>query len=248
MSPLEPVMGGRNLLVDEVYRAIRDAIQTMALPPGSALVESRLAASLQVSKTPVREALGRLAQEGLTEGAPFRGYRVTTFTSEDVRSIMDLRAVLEGLAARRACDAMPAAAVEDLAATTRLAEFQSSRGNWAAVSTLVHRVHALIHENCGDARLTSMIGVLNGQFERARLALPVGPDRLVRSVVEHAELLSAIQNRDHGLAERVMREHLLALIGLVGARDAGSEDAAGSGRIAPLAADARSDLAHSGVC
>jgi len=248
MAPLEPVTGGRNLLVDEVYQAIREAIQTMALPPGSALVESRLAASLEVSKTPIREALGRLAQEGLTEGAPFRGYRVTTFTSDDVRSIMDLRAVLEGLAARKACDAMPAAAVEDLAATTRLAEFESGRGNWAAVSALVHRVHAVIHQNCGDPRLTSMIGVLSGQFERARLALPVGPDRLVRSVVEHAELLSAIQNRDHGLAESVMREHLLALIGLVGVRDLDSDDAREPGQVGPLTAATPSDVAHAGVC
>lgn len=212
MTPQEPVPGNRNLLVDEVYASIKDAIQTMALPPGAALVESRLAAQYNVSKTPIREALGRLAQEGLTEAAAFRGYRVTTFTAHDVRSIMELRAVLEGLAARRACEAMPEDAVEELARTTRLAEDECARENWSAVSTLVHQVHGAIHEHCGDPRLTTMIGVLSGQFERARLAMPVGPDRLVTSVLEHSLLSLAIQTRNGELAETIMRSHLIALI------------------------------------
>ncbi|GAA3528919.1 GntR family transcriptional regulator [Amycolatopsis ultiminotia] len=212
MSTLEPKSGGRNLLVDEVYAAIKDAIQTMTLAPGVALVESRLAAQLNVSKTPIREALGRLAQEGLTEAAAFRGYRVTKFTGADVRSIMELRSVLEGLAARRACKAMPEEALELLARTTSLAEQERERENWSSVSILVHQVHNLIHENCGDARLTTMIGVLDGQFERARFAMPVTSFRLVKSVQEHSLLSLAIQTRNGHLAESIMRDHLVALI------------------------------------
>lgn len=225
MPPLQPVAGNRSLLVDEAYAAIKNAIQSSDLPPGAALVESALAASLEISKTPIREALSRLAQEGLTEAAPFRGYRVTTFTHDDVRSIMELRSVLEGLAARRACFVMSPEALEELAATTSLAQFESSRGNWANVSSAVHRLHVLIHENCGDKRLKSMIDVLSGQFERARLALPVGPNRLVKSVIEHAALLDAIKARDADAAERIMRSHLEALIDTVHTPDSDGDQA-----------------------
>ncbi len=246
VSGLEPVGGAGNLLIDKVYASIKAAIQTMALAPGTPLRESQLSASLQVSKTPIREALGRLAQEGLTETTPFRGYRVTEFTAADARSVMELRAVLEGLAARRVCESVEEVALVELVAATEQAEAESSRGNWAEVSTLVHRVHTVIYENCGDARLRDMIEVLNGQFERARLTLPVGPDRLVKSVADHSRLLQAIRDGKPAEAEAVMRQHLVELIDLIPMTD-DQGDAVVEGDVESIPA-VTSGSTLSGVC
>lgn len=226
LSPLQSLSGSRNLIVDEVYSSIKSAILAMELLPGAALVESRLSAELGVSKTPIREALTRLAQEGLAEGAPFRGYRVTSFTADDARSVMEIRAVLEGLAARRACEMLHGQALAELTEVTRQAETQCDRKNWAEVSTLVHRAHTLIYQHCGDQRLTNMINMLSGQFERARLALPVGPGRLTRSVADHSALLAAIQARKPKVAETVMRRHLVDLITLIAAEAEPGTDSA----------------------
>ncbi len=89
-------------LKDKAYHAIKAAILSLKLKPGDPLVESDLAQQLGISKTPVRDALLELEREGFVTKVPFKGTYVTEITLKDVREVFQVRAVLEGLAARLA--------------------------------------------------------------------------------------------------------------------------------------------------
>src|SRR5438128_8192678 len=92
-----PVIESRHLK-DEAYRTIKSAIISLNFRPGDAVMEGWLARSLRISKTPVRNALVRLEQEGLVETRPFRGTFVAPLTVRNIREIFQVRGVLEGLA------------------------------------------------------------------------------------------------------------------------------------------------------
>ncbi|GAA0999877.1 GntR family transcriptional regulator [Acrocarpospora macrocephala] len=212
MSALQPLGSTQKRIIERAYEAIKHAIQTMALAPGEALVESRLAADLQISKTPIREALVRLAQTGLVVSTPYKGYFVASLTLADTESIMNIRAVLEGLAARQACER---ASSEDLASIEELlvqARDRARDGDWAHVAEAGHAIHTAIHRLSGDERLENMIQVLNDQFDRVRLLSAQVPGRLPHSIDEHAAIVAAVRDRDAVLAEQLMRNHLLNVL------------------------------------
>ena len=94
----------RRKVTDWAYEEIRDAIIGLRLQPGDSLREAALAERLGVSKTPVREALGRLEKEGLVETTSFKGAVVSSYSREDLIEIYELRELLEGAAARTAAD------------------------------------------------------------------------------------------------------------------------------------------------
>jgi len=206
------VGNGHNLLTDRVYVTLKNAIQSWQLLPGDSLIESRLASELQVSKTPVRESLARLAQDGLAQAAPYRSYKVADLSAADAQSIMELRAVLEGLAARRACERFAAEDRAQVVALTQAAATAAEEERWRDTSDLVHQVHQMVVDGCGDMRLQNFIGVLNGQYERARRVLPLDAQRLRRSMAEHNDLAAAIATGQSVMAEQVMRMHLMSMV------------------------------------
>jgi len=212
MSVLRPVGSTQKLLVDRAYDSIKHAIQTLQLPPGEPLVESRLAADMEISKTPVREALVRLAQTGLVVGTPYKGYYVATLTLADAESILSIRSVLEGLAARMACERMSPQDIGPLHELVATARAEAARGEWEKAAEIGHAVHTWIHQHCGDERLQGMIQVLNDQFDRVRLLSAQVPGRLPHSLDEHAEIVEALRAGDEALSEQLMRKHLIAVL------------------------------------
>ncbi|RIK34323.1 MAG: hypothetical protein DCC52_00995 [Chloroflexi bacterium] len=110
LSPLD----GPTSLKDHAYQRIKDAILNLQLKPGAPLVEADLAEQLGVSKTPVRDALLELRREGLVTKIPYSGTFVSEITGKDIREIIQIRAVLEGLAARLATPHLSDAALEYL--------------------------------------------------------------------------------------------------------------------------------------
>ena len=94
----------RRKVTDWVYEEVRGAIIDLRLQPGTPLREAAIAEQLGVSKTPVREAIGRLEQEGLVETTSFKGAVVSCYSQDDLREIYELRELLEGAAARTAAE------------------------------------------------------------------------------------------------------------------------------------------------
>lgn len=196
---------------DRVYTAIRQQILTGERDGGEWLRETDLSTALGVSRTPVREALRRLAAEGLVSHERNRGVRVQNWSAPDLEEIFSLRSVLEpwgtALAAERG--------VADTAALAELAE-RMDRAAHAVVpeveliTRLNNRFHHLILEASGNTRLVTLVAsivdvpLVTRTFSRYRMP------SLRRSMAHHHEIVSALQAGDAIWAESVMRSHIHA--------------------------------------
>ena len=196
-----------NLLTERVYQALRSAIISCQLQPGESLQEGRLVRELGVSKTPVREGLVRLAETGLVTWTPYRGYAVSAVTSDDVREISQLRAVLEGLAAREASLRLTDVQLDELDELALRSSQQAVVGDTSEAAELGHAIHVAIYENCGNGRLRRSIERLNDEFDRMRILAGRPSDR--RPEEEHAAVVSALRSRDPDRAENVLRTHIV---------------------------------------
>ena len=191
---------------DVAYWAIRDAIRTGVIGPGDRLIELDLAAALEMSRTPVREALRRLEVERLVENAPRRGYAVPTLTLDDLVEVFEIREVLEGLAARRAAQRMGPAEIDALRATVERMERAAEADDLTALSEASTRFHRLLRSGSRHARLPALIGLLGDAYQSLG-AHELAPERVLPAVAEHRAILDAIAGHDPDAAERATREH-----------------------------------------
>lgn len=202
---------------------LREMILSGELAPGERITETGLAERLGVSRTPVRNALPALAAEGFLVRSGKRGYSVKVFTREETRSALELRAALEGIAARNLAERGASDDVLDalqqclddgdrLFAKRRLVyEDEETYGEMNA------RFHRTIAENCGSELLQSMIDRLNHLpfiapsaivFEEK--GLEHAYDVLFRSHGQHHAITEAIRMGDGARADSLFREHGLA--------------------------------------
>ena len=186
------------------YKSIKHDILTCRYPPGTALYEGEVAESLGMSKTPAREALGSLAQEGLIIATPRQGYRVAEITLADVQEIFQMRLILEPAAAELAAER---AKPEHLQRLRTLAEVDPEADYQSSV-VRVSEFHAALADACGNTRLAATLKRL---LEGSQRLYFVGLD-LTESVTDHQaghrELVDAILKGNHHLAGQIAREHV----------------------------------------
>ena len=162
-----------------------------------------------MSKTPIRQALKQLEQSGLVVAAPYKGYFVSKLTLHDAWEILQIRTVLEGLAAREACLQLTDEDIGELVDLLDEAEVALKAGEVDRCAELGHSFHRFLVRKANNGRLSSMINQLNDQFSRIRLLSYRVPGRLSKSMEEHERILEALQGRDPIRAEELMRDHLL---------------------------------------
>lgn len=206
IPPGAPVERTR-LLRSDVLRTLRQDILSCRLPPGTELREAELAERFSVSKSPVRDALGRLVQEGLVIVMPRQGYRVAPISVKDVRDMLEYRAVLEGAAARMAAEN---ASEEQLKGLDRFRAFEKE--SWADGFIGYNRsFHHAVAAMCGNARLTQSAASQLDQMDRI-VTMSVDamrghdPARVVR---QHVEIIDALNSRDGRRASGLMARHVL---------------------------------------
>jgi DNA-binding GntR family transcriptional regulator len=194
--------------VRQAYRTIKAYILENRYPPGHQVLEQQLADDMGMSRTPVREALIRLQDEGLVELIPRRGMRVVPLSPEDMREIYEVLTALEvaavELAARRTLTDKDLAPLGDAlqAMETRLAA--DDLDGWALADARFH--NALINL-AGNKRLASLAATLGDQVHRARMVTLRLRPRPVRSIEEHREVLEALRAGDGALAGKQHRRH-----------------------------------------
>jgi len=208
---LSPVPGPSSLK-DQAYQAIKDAILAVKLKPGEALVESELAEQLGVSKTPVRDALLELEREGLVTKILFKGTYVSEVTERDVREIFELRAVLEGLAARLAAPLLSEEELERAEELLAAQEEALSEGKIELASQLGKQFHDMIIQKADNRRLVPILRNLDDHLQRFRLLSDQISGRLNKSVKEHRRVLLALKEKDPGVAEEMVRAHLHSVL------------------------------------
>jgi DNA-binding GntR family transcriptional regulator len=197
---------------DLAYQRIRADLMRGRWPKGTHLREVELAAELRMSRTPVREALRRLAAEAHLVLEPHLGATVQGWTRQDIEEIFDLRMHLEGLAAERAARL---ATPEQIEALSRLAVDVETVANLTSedLPSLMEandRFHRLIFEAAGNRRLAKLTALLVEGPLQVRTFERYDERALRRSLNHHVELVEAIRARDPLWARSVMQAHVLA--------------------------------------
>jgi DNA-binding GntR family transcriptional regulator len=201
-TPAEP-------LADRASFGLRDRIVDLRLPPGSRLREDELMREMGIGRTPLREAVKRLALEHLVEVRPRRGTIVTDVHAEDIARFAEVRAELEAHAARLAAERMPAELREEAALLS--AELDEAPGDDAeALMRLDERIHRFAwRATCNPYLEATLEGYWALSLRVWHLVLDRVPS-LPGAVHEHAALLEALLSGDGARAEGVMREHVVA--------------------------------------
>lgn len=196
-------------LAQDAYEQLRRAIVRGDIRPNERLVETELAERLKVSRTPIREILQLLVAEGLIVSRR-RGWVVREHTPDEIREIYEVRAGLEGMAARLACERADDAQIEAIVAVHRDDDTdlvaRSARDHLVEVNDAFH---AAIGAAAGNARLATLIGQSRQHFFNHRIAELYSDAEARASVGGHGRLVAALRARDADAAERVMREHVL---------------------------------------
>ncbi len=206
-NSLSPV-GGPVSLEKLAYDAIKKAILAFQLKPGESLVESDLAAQLNISKTPVRDALLRLEKEGLVVKVPYKGASVSEVNQQIMNEIFEIRAVLEGLAARLATPLMVDADLKRAAQLIDQHEQALLHNDPDEASYLNRQFHDLIVQQSTNQWLKQILSNLEEHLKRYRTLSNFQVGRLGKSIEEHRMILNALHTRQPDQAETAMRAHL----------------------------------------
>ncbi|MDT8344000.1 MAG: GntR family transcriptional regulator [Thermohalobaculum sp.] len=189
------------------YLRLLDEIRRGALPPGARLRESELAERLGISRTPVREAIRMLESDGLVVHAPRAGATVRRLDHSEVVELYEMRAVLEGAAARLAARAAGEAEIAELEALN--AEIASAP-DAATAYELNRQFHRLLLEAAKNRYLVRSMNALQQTLTILGPTTLADPERAEQAVAEHARVLAALAARDGARAEAEMRAHIEA--------------------------------------
>ena len=194
-------------LEEKVYHSLEQQILSGKFKAGEALTEVKLAKSLGVSRTPVREALQRLGREGLIRLVPNKGAVVVGISEKDLIDIYKIRMRLEGLAARIAAENANEELRKKLSENVDLTSFYMQKGNIEKLKDLDSDFHDIIYRSCESRMLGKTLSELHRYIVSYRKLSLSAEGRLERSLAEHREICSAIESGDGDAADSLMSAH-----------------------------------------
>ena len=194
-------------LADQVYERLEADILGGKYQRGEYITELQLCAELDVSRTPIREALRRLSQEHLVEETS-KGTKVLGVVKKDFEDMCAIRLRIEGLAVRGFIDNMTEDSQRKLREAVELQEFYLNRNDPDHIKAQDTRFHELIYRYCGSAILYDTLQPLHKKVKKFRRISIEQENRAELSVKEHREIYNAIVAKDASLAEKLMNEHV----------------------------------------
>lgn len=201
-------------LKDQAYQALRTAILSGELPPGQRIVEAQLAKNLQVSRTPIREALRQLQNEALVITDSNNGLRVATFSATDAAQFYDCRIALEQLSVTAACQNATDAQIQELHRIVQQAEklvtSKSSQLLNFQLLDLDYRFHRLLAESSDNLWLRSMLDHLFDKMMLLRIQTIQQNRNVLNICVEHRRVYEAVRERNSEAALKAIRSYLIA--------------------------------------
>lgn len=200
--------GQPKVLGDAVYQSLSRALKRGQIPTDTSLVEADLARAMEVSRTPVREALRRLEQDGLVVAANGRGY-VVADRMADVEHVFLMRARLEGLAAMLAAEQITLPELEILKGLQAEMEslVESSPVDGERLSGLNYQFHDRITTAARSPRLANLINRLHPEYVSHQVVKFYDQEERLQSVSQHQGVLAALWNRDGAEADRLIQIH-----------------------------------------
>lgn len=191
---------------ERVYQSLRAAIESGELKPGSRVMEVEVAQWLEVSRTPVREALRRLEAEGMLEVEPRTGLVVASLSRQAMLELYVMREVLESTAARLC--AQHASDLEILELDELVKREARLAANHEALARHNRLFHDAVHRGAHNRYLEKSLAAVNASMHLLGPSQMLLPERAESARIEHAELFDAIRRRDPDAAEAIARRHV----------------------------------------
>ncbi len=211
MMDLFPKLEGE-LLSQKVYRILKDAIVEQKLEPGMKLSETEIANQIGVSRTPVREALRELAVKGLAISTPNQGMVVSTIDIQDVKEVLQIRRVLEGLAASLVTEIITDEEIQRLEEIISEMEHFVRTEEVLYFSKMADQFHELMFKVSGNKRLLMVRNEIHDIELRFGIKSLNVPGRTKKSLAEHLKILEAIKKRDSDEADFFSKQHVTNVI------------------------------------
>ena len=197
-------------LRDVVFKTLRQGILTGELKPGERLMEMHLAQRLGVSRTPIREAMHKLEQEGLVTMIPRRGAQVANISGKSLNDVLEVRVALESLAVELACDRITQEEIQELKRTCEIFErtTQEKELDATKITKADVQLHDVIVRATGNEKLQQMISNLSEYMYRYRFEYIKDASHHARLIEEHERLYEYIRSGDKINAVAEITEHI----------------------------------------
>ncbi len=195
-------------LRERVYEILKKTIIFQEIPPGNKIDEESLARTLGVSRTPIRESLCRLENEGIVKIIPRRGAFVVKHSKERIIEILLVREVLEGFAARLAVDHMDERTIEEMKSLFKGFSESNIRDRSKDYAQADLEFHTRIVKKSKNDFLISLMNILNDHIQMLRLRTVAIKGRAERSLSEHVRIIEALEKGNPSSAESLMRRHI----------------------------------------
>ncbi len=192
-------------LREQIVEFIKDAIVRGHLKPGERVPEQEIAENFGISRTPIREAFRQLESEGFITVIPRKGAVVSPLTDKDVSEFYVIKGLLEGFAARTACEKLTRKEIKRLESLNASMVKCAEKGDFKGFFKLDNQFHDTFLKACGNDKLFTLIHHLVQQFERFRITALSLPGRMQESLVQHEEIIEAFKKSEEDLVEELVR-------------------------------------------
>lgn len=204
----ETANGGSGLLRSKVFTQIENDIISGKYKPGESLTEARLCEEMNVSRTPIREALRQLELEGMVQSIPNKGVVVIGIEWQDIEDIYKIKIRIEGLAASLAAENITEEELAELEETIDLTEYYASKNDIKNMVKLDGKFHDIIFKASKNRPLMYMLRTFHNHVKRARGESLNIPGRSQKMLKEHRDIFEAIKSQDKELAEKAYSKHI----------------------------------------
>lgn len=195
-------------LRDVVFNTLREAILKGELKPGERLMELQLAAKLGVSRTPIREAIRMLEQEGLAVTIPRKGAEVARMTEKDMEDVLQIRDALDELAASIACEQISQDELDELRRVMHEFEDSTKTGDIKRIAETDVKFHDIIYHATRNPKLENMLNNLREQMYRYRVEYLKDEKNYPVLFKEHSQIVEGLTLKDMEMLTAAMHKHV----------------------------------------
>ncbi len=195
-------------LRDVVFKTLREAILRGDLKPGERLMELQLAAKLGVSRTPIREAIRMLQQEGLAVTIPRRGAEVAAMTEKDMEDVLQVREALEILAVQLASEKITKEQIAELEERLKAFEQAVETAEVKQIAQSDIDFHDLIYTAAENPRLVVLLNNLREQIYRYRVEYLKDEKNYPRLIEEHKQIMQGLKERNEQYVVEMTKKHM----------------------------------------
>lgn len=195
-------------LRDVVFNTLRNAILRGDLKPGERLMEMHLANKLGVSRTPIREAIRMLEQEGLAVTIPRKGAQVAKMTEKDLQDVLEIRDALDELAVSMACQRMTPELLVELKDSMKDFEIATRSRDVRKIVEADEAFHNVIYRMADNPKLETIVNNMREQTYRYRYEYVKGNSTYNQLIDEHAKIIAGFEKKDSEYVKTIMHTHL----------------------------------------